>query len=378
MKEYKIALIPGDGVGPEIIAEGRKVVESAGERYGFKVQWVYYPFGADRYLKTGEILPDSALKEMEKVDAIYLGAVGDPRVKPGILERGILLKLRFYFDQYVNLRPIKLFSGVETPLKGKRPEDIDFYVVRENTEDFYIGLGARVSGEKELRQELDIDRRLYKGKFRIELELKPEQEVAYQIGMISRKGAERVIKYAFELAKSRGKNKVTSVDKANAIPQIYSLWRDVFNEVAKNYPDISTEFNYVDATTMWMVKKPEDFQVIVVPNMFGDIITDLGAMIQGGLGIAAGGNINPEGISMFEPIHGSAPKYKGKGVINPLATILAGGMMLDFLGEKESAEAVNKAVEKVLKEGRVKTKDLGGGATTSEMGDAVAEAVKEV
>ncbi len=378
MKGYKIALIPGDGVGPEIVAEGKKVVESAAERYGFGVEWVPYPFGADHYLETGEVLPDSALKEMEELDAIYLGAVGDPRVKPGILERGILLRLRFYFDQFVNLRPIKLFSGVETPLKDKKPEDIDFYVVRENTEDFYIGLGARVSESGDLHQSLKVDRRLYKGRFEVELELEPMQEVAYQIGLISRKGAERVIRYAFELAKSRGKSKVTSVDKANAIPQIYSLWRDVFNEIAGEYPEISTEFNYVDATTMWMVKRPEDFQVVVVPNMFGDIITDLGAMIQGGLGIAAGGNINPEGVSMFEPIHGSAPKYKGKGVINPLATILAGAMMLDFLGEREASVAVNGAVEKVLKEGRVKTRDLGGDATTSQMGDAVAEAVKEV
>ena len=374
---YNIALIPGDGIGPEIIKEGKKVIDAASYRYGIKINWTEYPFGAEHYIKTGELLPDSALKEMEDMDAIYLGAVGDPRVKPGILEKEILLKARFYFDQYINLRPIKLYKGVPCPLKDKKSEDIDFYVVRENTEDFYVGIGGRVKGVEQ-EDNLEVLRKLYKTKIKVNFNLEQEEELAYQIGLISRSGTQRVIKYAFELAKKKGMNRVTSVDKANVLTNIYGLWRDVFNEISTQYPDIKTEFSFVDAITMWFVRKPEWFKVVVTPNMFGDIITDLGAMIQGGLGIAAGGNINPEGVSMFEPIHGSAPKYKGKSIANPIATILAGAMMLDHLGEIKAAQAIENAVEKVLSEGKVRSHDLRGNSSTEEVGDEIVKEVKKL
>ena len=373
---YRIAVIPGDGIGPEIINEGKKVIEAVSEKENFEVKWIEYPFGADHYLETGELLNEDALKEMEKMDAIYLGALGDPRVEPGVLEKGILLALRFYFDQYVNLRPVKLLEGVECPLKNKKPEDIDFVVVRENTEDFYVGIGNHANVGKN-KQELEIIRSLYSVKFGLDIEV-DGCEIAYQIGVISRKGAERVIRYAFELAKKRGDSRVTAVDKANVLSHVYNFWRSIVEEVSKDYPDIEHEFNFVDAITMWFVKNPEWYQTIVTPNMFGDIITDLGAMIQGGLGLAPGGNINPDGVSMFEPIHGSAPKYAGKNVANPIATIWAGAMMLEEIGEEKAAKDIVKAIELVLKEGKVRTKDLGGKATTSEMGDAIAKKVKEL
>ncbi|RLI77081.1 3-isopropylmalate dehydrogenase [Archaeoglobales archaeon] len=373
---YRIAVIPGDGIGPEIINEGKKVIEAVSEKENFEIEWIEYPFGADHYLETGELLNEDALKEIKKMDAIYLGALGDPRIEPGVLEKGILLALRFYFDQYVNLRPVKLLEGVECPLKNKKPEDIDFVVVRENTEDFYVGIGNHADVGKN-KQELEIIRSLYSVKFGLDIEV-DGCEIAYQIGVISRKGAERVIRYAFELAKKRGDNRVTAVDKANVLSHVYNFWRSIVEEVSKDYPDIEHEFNFVDAITMWFVKNPEWYQTIVTPNMFGDIITDLGAMIQGGLGLAPGGNINPDGVSMFEPIHGSAPKYKGMNVANPIATIWAGAMMLDEIGEEKAAKDIVRAIELVLKEGKVRTKDLGGNAKTSEMGDAVAEKVKEI
>jgi len=372
---YNIALIPGDGIGPEIIREGKKVIEATSSQYGLEINWIEYPFGAEHYLKTGELLPDSALKEIKDMDAIYFGAIGDPKVKPGILEKEILLKARFYFDQYINLRPIRLYKGVPCPLKDKNPEDINFYVVRENTEDFYIGIGGRFNARAN-QDHLEVLRKLYKIKIQVDFNLEQEEEIAYQIGLISRPGTQRVIKYAFELAKKKNLKRVTSVDKANVLTNIYGLWRDIFEEVSSQYPDIETEFNFVDAITMWFVRKPEWFKVVVAPNMFGDIITDLGAMIQGGLGIAAGGNINPEGISMFEPIHGSAPKYKGKSVANPIATILAGAMMLDCLGEAKVAQAIEDAVEKVLIEGKVRSHDLGGDSSTEEVGNEVVKKLK--
>ena len=374
---YNIALIPGDGIGPEIIREGKKVIEAASKVFAIDINWIEYPFGAEHYLKTGELLPESALKEIEDMDAIYFGAIGDPRVKPGILEKEILLKARFYFDQYINLRPIRLYKGVPCPLKDKNPEDINFYVVRENTEDFYIGIGGRFKS-KANQDHLEVLRKLYKTKIQVDFNLEQEEEMAYQIGLISRPGAQRVIKYAFELAKKKNLKRVTSVDKANVLTNIYGLWRDIFEEVSSQYPDIETEFTFVDAITMWFVRKPEWFKVVVAPNMFGDIITDLGAMIQGGLGIAAGGNINPEGVSMFEPIHGSAPKYKDKSIANPIATILAGAMMLDCLGEAKVAQAIEDVVEKVLSEGKVRSRDLGGNSSTEEVGDEIIKKLKEV
>jgi len=369
MSKHKIAVIPGDGIGPEVIREGIKALRAAAEvTKGLDFEFVEFPYGAEHYLKTKELVPEDGLKTLSKMDAIYLGALGDPRVPTGVLEQGILLNLRFYLEQYVNLRPIKLYPGVPCPLAGKGPEDVNFFVVRENTEDFYVALGGRAKGKS--KAELEVARSIYRAKFKLDIDV-DRDEIAYQIGVISRKGSERVIRYAFELAKKKGKKRVTSVDKANVLTHVYNMWREVFSRVAKDYPGIETEFSLVDAVTMWFVKNPEWFQVVVTPNMFGDIITDLGAMVQGGLGLAPGGNINPDGVSMFEPIHGSAPKHAGKNIANPLATILAGQMMLETLGEQKAADAVEKAVAEVLKEGKVRTYDLGGKSSTSDVGDAV-------
>ncbi len=369
---YKIAAIGGDGIGPEIVSEGKKVLHAAGERFGFDIGWTDFDIGAERYLASGKLLTEDDLKDLSKFRAIYFGAIGDERVKPGILEKGILLALRFHFDLYVNLRPIKLLDGVETPLAGKGPKDIDFVVVRENTEDFYVGIGSRF--KKRQKTELNVVRELYKIKFGLDIESDAE-EVAYQIGVITREGARRVQTYAFDLAMKRRK-KLTSVDKANVLSDIYGLWREVFTETAKKYPMVTTEFTFVDAITMWFVKNPEWFDVVVTPNMFGDIITDLGAMIQGGLGLAPGANINPKGTSMFEPIHGSAPKYKGLGVANPIATIWAGSLLLDHIGEPEAAAAVVSAIEKSIRDGVV-TKDMGGLASTAKSGSYIAECVRK-
>lgn len=367
---YKIALIPGDGIGKEVIAEGKKVIEAAADACRFSVDWVDFPFGSDHYLHTGEILNDDSVKEVGKNDAIYLGALGDPRVKPGVLEKGVLLKLRFAFDQYVNLRPVKLLPSIKSPVAGKGPEEINFDVVRENTEDFYVGIGARAKKGKS-KAKLEVVRELYKTKFDLEVETDAD-EIAYQIGMMSKAGAERIIKYAFELCKSKGKKRVTAVDKANVLTSIYGFWREAVERVSKGYPNIEHEYNYVDAITMYFLTKPEWFDVVVSPNMFGDIITDLGATVQGGIGLAASGNINPNGISMFEPVHGSAPDIAGKRIANPVATILAGALMVEQLGEKKAADDIVKAVEKVLAAGKVRTGDLGGKASCSQMGDAIA------
>jgi tartrate dehydrogenase/decarboxylase/D-malate dehydrogenase len=374
--KHNIAVIRGDGIGPEIISEGKKVLDAVSEFDNFELEWVEYPHGAEHYLSTGELINEDTLKELEQYDTIYFGCIGDPRIDTGVLEQGILLNMRFYFDQYVNLRPVKLLEGVPTPLAGKGPADIDFSVVRENTEDFYVGIGGRVK-EKKKSEELEIVRERYQVKFGLDIETDSD-ELAYQIGILTREGCERVMKYAFELARAQGKNKVTSVDKANVLTYGYGFWREVFTEVAREYPEIETDFNFVDALCMWLVKNPEWYQVIVAPNMFGDIITDLGAMIQGGLGLAPGGNINPDGVSMFEPIHGSAPKYKGKGVSNPIATIWAGAMLLESIGEKSASEKVINAIETVLREGQVRTYDLGGNAKTSEVGDAIVSEIKRL
>ncbi|MBI2185401.1 MAG: isocitrate/isopropylmalate dehydrogenase family protein [Thaumarchaeota archaeon] len=376
MAAYKVPVIPGDGIGPEVIREGKKVLEAVGEVDGFDLKWIDYPFGADHYLSTGELISEDSLKELKKYKVVYLGALGDPRVEPGVLELGILLKFRFYMDEYVNLRPVKLYEGVKTPLADKGPKDIDFIVVRENTEDFYVGIGSRVKAAKS-KQTLDLIRETYHLRFDVDLQ-SDAGEVAYQIGVITRQGAKRVFKYAFDYAKNHGRKKVTAVDKANVLTHMYSMWREVFQEVAKGYSGISTDMAFVDATSMWFVKNPEWFEVVVMPNLFGDILSDLGAMIQGGLGIAPGGNINPDGTSMFEPIHGSAPKYKGKNVADPIATILAGGLLLEQLGLRSSAEKVEGAVQAVLKTGKVRTQDLGGKSSTSQMGDAIAKRVREL
>lgn len=347
MKTYKIAVIPGDGTGPEVVGEGLKVLQAVSQKCGFKVETQTFDFGGTRYLRTKEVLPDSAIPELKKFDAIYLGAIGHPDVKPGILEKGILLRLRFDLDQYINLRPVQLYDERFCPLKGKKPADIDFVVVRENSEGLYKGLG--------------------------EFQKKGTQdEVAIQISHNTRKGVERCIRYAFDYTRKHGKKKkLTLCGKTNVLTFAFDLWERTFYEVAKEYTDIQTEYTHVDATTMWFVKNPEWFDVIVTDNMFGDIITDLGAMIQGGMGIAAGGNINPKGVSMFEPIGGSAPKYTGKNVINPLAAICAVGMLLQQVGESKAAGLIEASVKNVV---RTKIKDLAAGKmgySTTEVGDLV-------
>jgi 3-isopropylmalate dehydrogenase len=372
MTQYKIPVIPGDGIGPEIIAEGRKVIDAAGEKFGFDVDWVEFPHGADHYLETGELISEDSLKELSGYKGIYLGSIGDDRIAPGVLEKGILLAARFYFDQYINLRPIKLLDGVWCPIKDKTPADIDFTVVRENTEDFYIGIGGRAKSGAS-KDMLEVHRTLYNAKFGLDIETDSE-EIGYQIGMISKEGTQRVINYAFDLAEGSDKH-VSSVDKANVLSDIYGFWREEFNAVAAKHPDVTTDFNYVDAMTMWFVKNPEWFDVVVTPNMFGDIITDLGAMVQGGLGLAPGGNINPEGTSMFEPIHGSAPKYKGQNKVNPIATIWAGAMLIEQMGEKEAADAIVSAIETNISEAKVQTYDMGGSAGTSDVGSDIARIV---
>ena len=346
---YNIAVIAGDGTGPEVMREGRKVLDTVASKFGFSLNCVDYDLGGERYLRTGEILPDSVIKELRTFDGIYLGAIGHPDVTPGTLEKGILLRLRFELDQYVNLRPVKLYPNVETPIKNKGPEDIDFVVVRENTEGFYVGSGGFFK----------------KG---------TPDEIAIQESINTRKGIERLLRYAFDTARERGKRKkLTLCGKTNVLTYAWDLWMRTFQEISKEYPDVQTDYAHVDAICMWFVKNPEWFDVIATDNMFGDIITDLGAMIQGGMGIAAGGNINPEGVSMFEPIGGSAPKYTGKNMINPLAGILAGALMIETLGEKAAAKSIEEAVVKTLTK-NIKSLEAGKmGYSTSEIGDLVAE-----
>ncbi|MEO5357302.1 MAG: 3-isopropylmalate dehydrogenase [Nitrospirae bacterium YQR-1] len=350
-KSYDIGVIAGDGTGPEVIRESVKVLKAAAARFGFGVNFTEYDFGGTRYLRTGEVLPDSAVDELRRHKTILLGAIGHPDVKPGILEKGILLRLRFELDMYINLRPVKLFPGVECPLKDKTPADIDFVVIRENTEGLYAGAGGFFK----------------KG---------TPDEVAVQESINTRKGVERCIRYAFEYCKKRNAgNKLTLCGKTNVLTYAFDLWERVFYEVAEQYPGIKADYAHVDAITMWFVKNPEWFDVIVTDNMFGDIITDLGAMIQGGMGIAAGGNINPGGTSMFEPIGGSAPKYTGANIINPLAAICAGGLLLDYLGETEAGKAIEQVVMEVTGK-RLKSLAAGHmGHSTSEVGDMVADGV---
>lgn len=347
LKSYRIATLPGDGTGPEMVREGVKVLQAAAQKYGFALEFEHFDYGGDRYLRTGEVLPEGAVDTLRQYEAIFLGAIGHPEVKPGILEQGLLLQLRFELDQYINLRPVKLYPGIETPLKDKTPDDIDFVVVRENTEGLYAGSGGF----------------LRKG---------TPYEVAVQESINTRMGVERCLRFAFELCRQRNRKKLTLCAKTNVLTYASDLWERAFHEVGVDYPEIERDYGHVDAVTMWLVKNPEEFDVIVTDNMFGDIITDLGAMIQGGMGIAAGGNINPEGTSMFEPIGGSAPKYAGKNIINPLASICAGSMMLDHLGESEAAQAIENAVIHACSK-HIKSLSAGKmGYSTSEAGDLVA------
>jgi 3-isopropylmalate dehydrogenase len=346
-KTYDIAIIPGDGTGPEVVAEGIKVLQAVSEKHGIAFRFREFDIGGERYLNDGSLLPDGILQEMKAVDAIYLGAIGHPQVKPGILERELLLKLRFELDLYINLRPVTLFPGVDTPLKDKRAEDIDFVVIRENTEGLYAGGGAFFK-----KGTLD--------------------EIAIQESVNTRKGVERCIRYAFEYCQQRNRGRhLPLCGKNNVLTYEFDLWERIFAEVRKEFPDVTTDYQNVDALCMWMIKNPENYDVIVTDNMFGDIITDIGAIIQGGLGIAAGGNINPGKIAMFEPIGGSAPKYTGLNKINPLAAISAGQMLLEFLDEKEMAASVLGAIKKVINSD-LKGMDAGRmGYGTDEVGDLV-------
>ncbi|MBU0734231.1 MAG: 3-isopropylmalate dehydrogenase [Proteobacteria bacterium] len=346
-KTYRIAVIPGDGTGPEVVAEGIKVLKAVSKQSGLDFQFKTFDIGGERYLREGVLVADDEISQLKRMDAIFLGAIGHPDVKPGILEREILLKLRFELDLYINLRPVALFEGVDTPLKGKGPGDIDFVVVRENSEGMYAGGGGFFK----------------KG---------TPDEIAIQESVNTRKGVERCIRYAFEYCRKRdGKKRLTLCGKNNVLIYESDLWYRVFQELHEDYPDITVNYQHVDALCMWMIKNPEQFDVIVTNNLFGDIITDIGAIIQGGLGIAAGGNINPEGTAMFEPIGGSAPKYAGLGQINPLAAISAAQMMLEYLGENEAAERLLGAIKSVVNE-KIISLDAGKmGYSTSEVGDLV-------
>jgi 3-isopropylmalate dehydrogenase len=345
---YRIAVIPGDGTGPEVVAEGLKVLNAIAGPANLKFDYVHYDLGGERYLKTGEVLPPSVLDGLRQFKAIYLGAIGHPDVKPGILEKGILLKIRFELDQYVNLRPVVLYPGVDTPLKDKGPDDINFVVVRENTEGLYVGAGGN-------------------------LKYGTPDEVAVQESINTRKGVDRCLKFAFELAQKRNRGKkLTLVAKTNVLTYASDLWERAFLAMAPQFPDVTTDYAHVDATCMWMVKNPEWFDVLVTDNLFGDIITDLGAMVQGGMGVAAGGNINPAGVSMFEPIGGSAPKYTGLNKVNPIAAIAAGQMMLEYLGETKAAQAIENGIKKTA----TMMQSMGAGRmgyTTTEVGDLVAK-----
>lgn len=350
MSSYRIGVIGGDGTGPEVVLEGLKVLAAAEAAFGFSVERVDYDLGGERYKRTGELVPDSVLDELATLDAIYLGAIGHPDVKPGILEQGILLRIRFALDQYINLRPVKLYPNVPTPLAEKGPADIDFIVVRENTEGMYSGVGGF----------------LKKG---------TPDEVAIQTSVNTRRGVERCIRYAFEYTRKRNRKKtLTLCAKTNVLTYAHDLWERTFHEVGAEYPDVQRDYAHVDAICMWFVKNPEWFDVVVTDNQLGDIITDLGAIIQGGMGIAAGGNINPEGVSMFEPIGGSAPKYTGQNVINPMAAIGAIQMLLEVIGEERAATAVEAAMVQTL----AKLKGMAAGQmgySTSEVGDMVAASI---
>ncbi len=364
MKKYKIAVIKGDGTGPEVVHEALKALNHASKLYPFHFQYDDLPFDGTRYLKEGKLLADEELESLKRYDAIFLGAIGHPDVPPGILERGILLKLRFGLDQYINLRPVKLFENVYTPLKDKKPEDINYVVVRENSGDVYTGMGG------------------------VCLKGTP-YEVATQVMTYSRHQVERCVRYAFEVVKKRNKashwrglseeekkkgyiGKLTLCGKTNVLTYVYDLWQRALEEVGKDYPMVKTDYVHVDAICIYMLECPERFDVIVTGNMFGDIITDLAAVTQGGMGIAPSGNINPQGVSMFEPIHGTAPQFTGKNAINPLASILAGSMMLAHLGEEEAARHIESAVKHSVK--KMKSMQAGKmGLTTSEAGDLVVE-----
>ncbi len=353
MKSYNIGIIAGDGIGPEVIKEGLKTLNAVKDNFDFN--FIEYPYSGAYYLKMKELVPERVIDEWRKLDAIYLGAIGYPGVEPGLVERSVIMGLRIGLDLYVNLRPVKLFATHLCPIKEKTPADIDFIVIRENTEDVYSGIG---------------------GAFR----KGTPDEVAIAEMVFTRKGTERVIRYAFELARSRGQArperppKLTMVDKANAI-RAQDLWTRVFAEVGAEYPDVEQNHLYVDVACMMMVDAPEMFDVVVTTNLFGDIITDLGAVIQGGIGTAASANIRPGQNGMFEPVHGSAPDIAGQGIANPIGAILSAGMMLDYLGEKSAGRHIEEAVSQLLASGMIPSADARSGLSTTEVGDMVVESI---
>ena len=370
--EYKIAVIPGDGIGPEIIAEGLKVLQAAAQIENESLRYEMFPWGADYYLQHGTVVPKGGFEELKKYDAIYFGAAGDPRVEPGIIEHQLILAMRSELDQYVNLRPVRLFPNVHSPILNA--EKIDIQIVRENTEDFYIRTGARFErGEESGVYEAALKRTDYQLDLQIHTKLSTEDSYAFNLGLITAYGAERISRYAFELARRKAKQKVTIITKRNAIPQMYSIWEETFFEVAKEYPEIQTEKLNVDAAAMYLVKDPSSFQIMLAPNLFGDILSDLAAETCGGLGFGGSGNINPKGVSMFEPIHGSAPKYAGKNIANPIATIIAGSMMMENLGAVQISRRIDTAIYAAMASGRIRSKDMGGSSSTSEIGDIIVE-----
>ena len=345
---HRIAVIPGDGIGKEVVPEGMRVLEAAGRRFGFELEWTTFDWSCERYAKIGSMMPEDGLEQLRKFEAIFLGAVGFPGVPDHVSLWGLLIPIRRGFQQYVNLRPVRLLPGVRSPLAGRSSADIDMVIVRENNEGEYSEIGGR----------------LYRGTL---------EELAVQTAMFTRKGCDRVIRYAFEQAMKRKRKHLTSATKSNGIIHSMPYWDERFAAMSKNYPEVRTAQYHIDILTAHFVQHPDWFDVVVASNLFGDILSDLGPAVAGSIGIAPGGNINPEKEhpSMFEPVHGSAPDIAGKGIANPIAQIWTGAMMLDHLGHENAGRAVVQAIERVVREGKVVTRDLGGTASTSEVGQAV-------
>ncbi len=350
-KSYKIAAIPGDGIGREVVPEGMRVLEAAARRHGFALTFQQYDWSCERFARTGRMMPEDGLDQLKAFDSIYLGAVGYPGVPDHVSLWGLLIPIRRGFHQYINLRPVRLLAGVESPLKDRKPGDIDFYVVRENNEGEYSEIGGR----------------LYRGS---------ENEMAIQEAIFTKKGCDRVMRFAFELAMKRKKH-VSSATKSNGIIHSMPFWDERFAAVAKEFPEVKTDQYHIDILTAHFVRHPDWFDVVVGSNLFGDILSDLGPAVVGSIGIAPGGNINPERDfpSMFEPVHGSAPDIAGRGIANPIGQIWSGAMMLDHLGEHEAAAAIERAIERVLAEGGPRTPDLGGNAGTRELAQAIVDAL---
>ena len=351
MRSHKIAVIPGDGIGKEVVPEGLRVLEAAGRRFGFEVKATHFDWSCERFHQTGRFMPEDGLQQLATHDSIFLGAVGWPGVPDHVSLWGLLIPIRRHFDQYVNLRPVRLMKGVESPLRGREPGDIDFYVVRENCEGEYSEIGGR----------------LYAG---------TEAEMAVQETVFTRRGVDRILRFAFELSMRRKKH-LTSATKSNGIIHTMPYWDERFAEMGKNFPEVKTDQYHIDILTAHFVRYPDRFDVVVGSNLFGDILSDLGPAVTGSIGIAPSGNINPDRThpSMFEPVHGSAPDIAGRGIANPVGQIWSAAMMLEHLGEHAAAEAIERAIETVLSEGGPRTPDLGGQAKTSDLGEAIAAAL---